>query len=202
MEEAYFVHPSSYVDEPCQIGAGTKIWHFSHIMKNCRIGERCNIGQNVVISPDVIIGNNVKIQNNVSVYTGCILEDDVFCGPSMVFTNVVNPRSHVIRRDEYKTTLVRRGASLGANCTIVCGVTIGRYAFVGAGSVVTKDIPDYALVYGTPARLSGWMCGCGIKLPFAGSDGFEKGTCPACGMHYTRRGREVAVLKPASDECL
>jgi len=133
---SYFVHESSYIDEPSEIGAGTKIWHFCHVMKNCRIGINCNIGQNVVISPDVVIGNNVKIQNNVSVYTGCILEDDVFCGPSMVFTNVVNPRSHVIRKDEYKTTLVRRGASLGANCTVVCGTTIGRYAFIGAGAVV------------------------------------------------------------------
>src|ERR1700759_925187 len=143
----FFVHESAYVDEPCAVGAGTKIWHFSHVMKNCSIGERCNIGQNVVISPDVVIGNNVKIQNNVSVYTGVILEDDVFCGPSMVFTNVINPRSHVVRKDEYKTTRIRRGASLGANSTVVCGTIIGRYAFVGAGSVVTKDIPDYALVY-------------------------------------------------------
>ena len=143
---AYFVHESSYVDEPCEIGAGTKIWHFSHVMKNCRIGEHCNIGQNVVVSPDVVIGNNVKIQNNVSVYTGVILEDDVFCGPSMVFTNVMNPRSHVIRKDEYRTTLVRRGASFGANSTVVCGTTMGRYAFVGAGAVVTRDVPDYALV--------------------------------------------------------
>jgi UDP-2-acetamido-3-amino-2,3-dideoxy-glucuronate N-acetyltransferase len=194
MEKTYFVHPSSYVDEPCEIGTGTKIWHFSHIMKNCRVGERCNIGQNVVVSPNVTIGNNVKIQNNVSVYTGCILEDDVFCGPSMVFTNVVNPRSHVIRRDEYKTTLVRQGASLGANCTIVCGITIGRYAFVGAGSVVTKDIPDYALVYGNPARLCGWMCACGIKLPFSGTEGSQDGACASCGVHYTRRGREVVAL--------
>ena len=155
---SYFVHESSYVDEPCVIGAGTKIWHFSHVMKNCRIGEGCNIGQNVVISPDVVIGRNVKIQNNVSIYTGCILEDDVFCGPSMVFTNVINPRSHVIRRDEYKTTLVRRGASLGANSTIVCGITIGQYAFVGAGSVVTRDTADYALMYGNPARLHSWLC--------------------------------------------
>lgn len=182
----YFVHESAYVDEPCVVGVGTKIWHFSHVMKNSRIGERCNIGQNVVISPDVVIGNNVKIQNNVSVYTGCILEDDVFCGPSMVFTNVVNPRSHVSRKDEYKTTLVRQGASLGANCTVVCGTTIGRYAFVGAGSVVTKDIPDYALVYGNPARLRGWMCACGIALEFGG-DG-DSGKCRACGAEYRKSG--------------
>ena len=186
-QQNYFVHESSYVDEPCSIGLGTKIWHFSHIMKNSRIGARCNVGQNVVISPDVVIGNNVKIQNNVSVYTGCILEDDVFCGPSMVFTNVVNPRSHVIRKDEYKTTLVRKGASLGANCTVVCGVTIGRYAFIGAGSVVTKDVPDYALMYGNPATLRGWMCNCGIKLSFAA----EAATCSACGAGYVKRGSVV-----------
>src|SRR5436305_877139 len=143
MKRDYFVHESSYIDEPCVIGEGTKIWHFSHIMKDCRIGARVNIGQNVVVSPGVEIGNDVKIQNNVSVYTGCILEDGVFCGPSMVFTNVVNPRSYVARKDEYKTTLVRRGASLGANSTVVCGTTIGRYSFVGAGSVVTRDMPDY-----------------------------------------------------------
>src|SRR5262249_21101222 len=142
----YFVHESSYIDDGCQIGAGTKIWHFSHVMSRARIGARCNIGQNVVISPDVVIGDNVKIQNNVSVYTGVILEDDVFCGPSMVFTNVVNPRSHVSRKDEYRRTLVRRGASLGANSTVVCGHDVGRYAFVGAGAVVTKDVPDYALI--------------------------------------------------------
>src|SRR5579862_7043072 len=187
-----FVHESAYVDEPCEIGAGTKIWHFSHIMKDCRIGERCNIGQNVVISPGVRIGSNVKIQNNVSVYTGCILEDDVFCGPSMVFTNVINPRSHVVRRDEYRTTLVRRGASLGANSTVVCGTTIGQYAFIGAGSVVTRDIPDYALVYGNPATLRGWMCRCGIALEIG--DG-NRGTCRACGVEYTKSGEQVA---PAS----
>jgi UDP-2-acetamido-3-amino-2,3-dideoxy-glucuronate N-acetyltransferase len=157
-------------------------------MKNSRIGAGCNIGQNVVISPDVVIGSNVKIQNNVSVYTGCILEDDVFCGPSMVFTNVVNPRSHVIRKDEYKTTLVRRGASLGANCTVVCGTTIGRYAFVGAGSVVTRDVPDYALVYGNPARVRGWMCACGIGMEF-GAGGRNR--CEACGANYTKSGEQV-----------
>ena len=190
----YFAHESSYVDEPCSIGSGTKIWHFSHIMKNSRIGARCNIGQNVVISPDVVIGDNVKIQNNVSVYTGCILEDDVFCGPSMVFTNVVNPRSHVIRRDEYKTTLVRKGASLGANCTVVCGVTIGRYAFIGAGSVVTKNVPDYALIYGNPAILRGWMCNCGVKLSFA----VETAMCAACGARYLKRSSvEIEALGEA-----
>jgi len=191
MEKPYFVHPSSYVDEPCEIGPGTKIWHFSHVMKNCRIGAGCNIGQNVVVSPDVTIGQNVKIQNNVSIYTGVILEDDVFCGPSMVFTNVVNPRSHVTRRDEYKTTLVKRGASMGANCTIVCGTTIGRYAFVGAGSVVTRDIPDYALVYGNPARLRGWMCACGIAVDF---DPSGKAACKSCGAAYSKTDQTVVPI--------
>src|SRR6202166_308673 len=176
-QKDYFVHASAYVDDPCSIGTGTKVWHFSHVMKNAQIGLHCNIGQNVVISPDVVIGNNVKIQNNVSVYTGCILEDDVFCGPSMVFTNVINPRSHVVRKDEYKTTLVRKGASLGANCTVVCGTTIGRYAFVGAGSVVTRDVPDYTVVYGDPARARGWMCGCGIGLEFGEAAGNSRAKC-------------------------
>jgi UDP-2-acetamido-3-amino-2,3-dideoxy-glucuronate N-acetyltransferase len=188
-----FVHPSSYVDEPCSIGAGTKIWHFSHVMSNCRIGERCNIGQNVVISPEVVIGDNVKIQNNVSVYTGVILEDDVFCGPSMVFTNVTNPRSHVARKNEYKRTLVRRGASLGANSTVVCGVTIGRYAFVGAGSVVTRDVPDYALVYGNPARVRGWMCACGIGIEFKKENGAEAAGCSACGARYLKNEMQVTA---------
>lgn len=190
-QQNYFLHESSYVDEPCSIGAGTKIWHFCHIMKNSRIGANCNIGQNVVISPDVVIGDNVKIQNNVSVYTGCILEDDVFCGPSMVFTNVLNPRSHVVRKNEYKTTLVRKGASLGANCTVVCGTTIGRYAFVGAGSVVTRDIPDYALVYGNPARQHGWMCACGIALEFSAGAGNATGNCNACGAKYIKSGQQI-----------
>ncbi|MBM3271555.1 MAG: N-acetyltransferase [Candidatus Sericytochromatia bacterium] len=163
----YFVHDSSYVDEPCQIGKGTKIWHFSHVMSGAEIGEGCNIGQNVVVSPGVRIGNNVKIQNNVSVYTGVILEDDVFCGPSMVFTNVATPRSHVKRNDpakDYLPTLVKRGASLGANCTVVCGNTIGEYAFVGAGAVVTRDVPAHAVVYGNPARIRAWACRCGVRL--------------------------------------
>jgi UDP-2-acetamido-3-amino-2,3-dideoxy-glucuronate N-acetyltransferase len=202
LEKTYFVHESSYVDEPAKIGAGTKIWHFSHVMKNCEIGEGCNIGQNVVISPDVVIGRNVKIQNNVSVYTGCILEDDVFCGPSMVFTNVVNPRSHVVRRDEYKTTLVRRGASIGANSTVVCGITIGRYAFIGAGSVVTRDVPDYALVYGNPGKVRGWMCNCGIKLPLRISSGNEEGRCDSCGRTYRRRDGNVEELVPVPLENL
>lgn len=200
LERPYFVHESSYVDEPARIGAGTKIWHFSHIMKNCVIGESCNIGQNVVISPDVTIGRNVKIQNNVSVYTGCILEDDVFCGPSMVFTNVVNPRSHVVRRDEYKATRVRRGASIGANSTVVCGITIGQYAFIGAGSVVTQDIPDYALFYGNPARIRGWMCNCGIKLPMTVDSLNEHAQCASCGRTYARSGTNVEELVTASVE--
>ena len=185
-----FVHESSYVDEGCEIGKGSKIWHFSHVMAGARIGERCNIGQNVVVSPQVVIGNNVKIQNNVSIYTGVILEDDVFCGPSMVFTNVVNPRSHVSRKDEYKTTLVKKGASLGANSTIVCGHTVGRFAFIGAGAVVTRDVPDYALVVGNPGRISGWMCSCGVKLA-AGAAPPPRATCQACGTSYTTVGGQL-----------
>ena len=179
----YFAHESSYIDDGCQIGAGTKIWHFSHVMSGARIGGGCNIGQNVVISPAVVVGDNVKIQNNVSIYTGVVLEDDVFCGPSMVFTNVVNPRSHVPRKDEYRRTLVRRGATLGANATVVCGHTIGRYAFIGAGAVVTRDVPDYALVLGNPGRISGWMCQCGVKLA-GGVRAPESVVCRACGCRY------------------
>jgi UDP-2-acetamido-3-amino-2,3-dideoxy-glucuronate N-acetyltransferase len=184
----YFVHPSSYVDEPCEIGEGTKIWHFSHVMSGSKIGRRCNIGQNVVVSPGVRIGDNVKIQNNVSVYTGVELEDDVFCGPSMVFTNVINPRSHVPRRDQYLATLVKRGASIGANATVVCGHTIGAYAFIGAGSVVTHDIPDFALVLGNPARIAGWMCQCGVRLGLRAR--FDDGVgaeCGECGARYAGR---------------
>jgi len=179
----YFVHSSSFVDDGCEIGAGTKIWHFSHVMPRARIGRDCNIGQNVVVSPDVVVGNNVKIQNNVSLYTGVILEDDVFCGPSMVFTNVVNPRSHVPRKNEFLQTLVKKGASIGANTTIVCGNTIGRYAFIGAGAVVTKDVPDYALIVGNPGRITGWMCACGVKLA-SGKDAPASATCKACGTQY------------------
>lgn len=165
-ETEYFVHPSSYVDEPCNIGKGSKIWHFSHIMAHCIIGEQCNIGQNVVISSQVILGRNVKVQNNVSIYTGVICEDDVFLGPSMVFTNVINPRSHVIRKSEYKATLVKKGASIGANATIVCGNTIGKYALIGAGAVITKEVLDYALVVGNPAKQIGWVSERGYKLVF------------------------------------
>lgn len=163
---SYFAHESAYIDEGCQIGEGTKIWHFSHIMSNCILGENCNIGQNVVVSPDVILGRNVKVQNNVSIYTGVVCEDDVFLGPSMVFTNVTNPRSGVNRRGQYSQTIVKKGASIGANATIVCGHDIGKYAFVGAGAVVTKHIPDYALVVGNPARQIGWMSEFGHRLEF------------------------------------
>jgi UDP-2-acetamido-3-amino-2,3-dideoxy-glucuronate N-acetyltransferase len=190
----YTVHPSSFVDEGSEIGAGTKIWHFCHIMPRARIGQRCNIGQNVVISPDVVIGDNVKIQNNVSIYTGVILEDDVFCGPSMVFTNVVNPRSHVSRKDEYRQTLVKKGASIGANATVVCGHTIGRFAFIGAGAVVTKDVPDFALVVGNPGRISGWMCQCGIKLA-SGRTPPAAATCAACGSRYRAGGEHLALVE-------
>jgi UDP-2-acetamido-3-amino-2,3-dideoxy-glucuronate N-acetyltransferase len=192
MPREYFVHESSYIDEPCEIGKGTKIWHFSHIMQNAKIGERCNIGQNVVIAPDVILGNNVKIQNNVSVYTGVICEDDVFLGPSMVFTNVVNPRSHIVRRDQYQQTLIKTGASIGANAVIICGNDIGRYAFIGAGAVVTRDVPDYALVVGNPARIVGWMCSCGIKLDFAKC---QEAVCTACGKRYLKKGDRTVEEK-------
>jgi UDP-2-acetamido-3-amino-2,3-dideoxy-glucuronate N-acetyltransferase len=195
---AYFAHPSSFIDEGSVVGDGTKIWHFSHVMAGARIGEGCNIGQNVVISPDVVVGNNVKIQNNVSVYTGVVLEDDVFCGPSMVFTNVVNPRSHVSRRDEYRPTIVRRGATLGANCTVVCGHSVGCYAFVGAGAVVTRDVPDYGLVLGNPARLAGWMCRCGIKLTSGVRLVQERLACASCGAKYraTDDGRLAFCTTP------
>jgi UDP-2-acetamido-3-amino-2,3-dideoxy-glucuronate N-acetyltransferase len=176
----YFVHPSSIVDEGCQIGEGTTIWHFSHITAGSRIGRECHLGQNVYVAPGVRVGNNVKIQNNVSLYTGVELEDDVFCGPSMVFTNVINPRSHISRKHEYRRTLVQRGASIGANAVIICGATLGRYSFVAAGAVVTKDVPDNALMIGVPAVRVGWMCQCGVRLP----EGINVATCGACGQGY------------------
>ena len=178
-----FVHESSFVDAGARIGNGTKIWHFCHVMPGAVIGERCNLGQNVVVMNGVRIGNNVKIQNNVSVYEGVEIEDDVFCGPSMVFTNVMNPRAHVIRKHEYRRTLVRRGSSIGANATIVCGVTLHEYCFVGAGAVVTANVPPFALVVGVPAKRVGWMCQCGERLPESG-----EGTCEACGSSYERAG--------------
>jgi len=190
----YFAHPSAAVDQPCEIGVGTKIWHFAHIMKGSKIGSNCNLGQNVHVAPDVRIGRNVKIQNNVSLYTGVELEDDVFCGPSMVFTNVITPRSHVNRKAEYKRTLVKRGASLGANSTIVCGVTVGRYAFVGAGAVVTKDVPAHALVVGVPARRVGWVCECGVRLELSA----EIWSCPQCGENYTGIGGELSKINASA----
>ncbi|MCQ2336059.1 MAG: N-acetyltransferase [Paludibacteraceae bacterium] len=189
---SYFKHESSYVDENCVIGEGTKIWHFSHVMSGCKIGENCNIGQNVVISPDVVLGNNVKIQNNVSVYTGVIAEDDVFMGPSMVFTNVINPRSHVSRKDEYKQTILKKGCSVGANATVVCGHTIGEYALIGAGTVVTKDVKPFALMVGNPARQLGWVSENGQKLHF---DADGNATCPATGQEYKLKDGFVTRIK-------
>ncbi|MFZ9943378.1 MAG: acyltransferase [Bacteroidia bacterium] len=190
-EKDFFVHESSYVDEGCVIGKGTRIWHFTHVMPGCTIGESCNIGQNVVISPGVTLGNNVKIQNNVSVYTGVHCEDDVFLGPSMVFTNVTNPRSAVNRRGAYKTTMVRKGATIGANATIVCGNEIGAFAFIGAGAVVTKNVPDFALVVGNPARQTGWMSRYGHKLTFD-ADGIA--VCPESQEHYKLENGLVTII--------
>ncbi len=181
-EPSYYAHPSAYIDEPCEIGAGTKIWHFCHISPRARIGERCNLGQNVFVAGDVLIGNNVKIQNNVSVYAGVELEDDVFCGPSCVFTNVINPRSQIVRQSQYQGTLVRRGATIGANATIVCGATVGRYGFIGAGAVVRGDVPDYALMLGVPAVQRGWMSRHGHRLPEPDEEGMMR--CPESGWRY------------------
>ncbi len=181
-DQLYFVHPSSHVDNPCQIGAGTKIWHFCHVMANAQIGAKCVLGQNVFVAAGVVVGDNVKIQNNVSLYEGVILEDDVFCGPSCVFTNVVNPRAQIVRRDQYQRTLVRRGATIGANATIVCGVTIGRYAFIAAGAVVRGDVPDYALMMGVPAKQRGWMSRHGHRLINRDREAFL--ICPESGWRY------------------
>ena len=178
----YFVHDSAYVDEPCEIGKGTKIWHFSHVMKDVKIGENCIFGQNVNVASGVVIGNNVKVQNNVSIYAGTVIEDDVFLGPSCVLTNVTNPRSQILRHSLYEKTIFRRGATVGANATIVCGIELGRYSFVSAGGVVTKDVPDYALVVGVPAKLVGWISRHGIPLPEPDADGIM--ICPESGYYY------------------
>ena len=195
MTSEYFAHESAYIDEGAEVGAGTKIWHFSHVMPRAKVGRKCNIGQNVVISPDCVVGDNVKIQNNVSVYTGVILEDDVFCGPSMVFTNVINPRSHIERKDEYKTTLVKKGATIGANATVVCGVTLGRYCFIGAGAVVTRDVPDFALIVGAPGKLRGYVCFCGDKLGIGlDENDVESSECQSCGRQYQKKMNEISEI--------
>lgn len=191
MNENYFAHPTAVIDEGCEIGSGVKIWHFSHIMPGSIIGENCNIGQNVVVSPGVKLGKNVKIQNNVSIYEGVICEDDVFLGPSMVFTNVINPRSAVVRKHDYKNTLVKKGASIGANATIICGNNIGEYSFVGAGAVVTKEVAPYALVMGNPARQTGWVSEYGIKLKF---DNEGKAICSESGENYILKNNRVSKL--------
>jgi UDP-2-acetamido-3-amino-2,3-dideoxy-glucuronate N-acetyltransferase len=188
----YFVHESSYVDEGAKIGGGTKIWHFCHVMAGAVIGERCNLGQNVVVMSGSRLGRNVKVQNNVSIYEGVVLEDDVFCGPSCVFTNVVNPRSHVPRKSEYQRTLVRRGASIGANATILCGITLGEYSFIGAGAVVRSDVPPFALMVGVPARRVGWMCRCGVRLQLREG----AATCGACGTTYREREGVLRLIDP------
>lgn len=189
MKDNYFVHESSYIDDNVAIGAGTKIWHFSHVLSNTVIGENCVLGQNVVAGPDVIIGNNCKIQNNVSVYKGVEMEDGVFCGPSMVFTNVINPRAFIEKKNEFQKTLLKKGCSIGANATIVCPVTIGRFALIGAGSVVTRDVADYALITGVPGKQTGWVCECGEVL--RGSDLL----CSSCGKKYAREGEGLRVIK-------
>lgn len=190
-DNLYFAHESSYIDRPCTIGAGTRIWHFCHVMANCTIGKNCNIGQNVLISSGCVVGDNVKIQNNVSIYKGVTLEDDVFCGPSMVFTNVINPRSHVERKDEFLKTLVKCGASIGANATVVCGTTLGNHSFVGAGAVVTRDVPDHGVAYGSPARVRGWMCKCGLGLALSSDPDTNDDARCSCGAQYEKHGMRV-----------
>ena len=190
MGRDYFVHPTAVVDEPVDIGEGTKIWHFTHVMSGARIGTNCVIGQNVFIGSGAVLGNSTKVQNNVSIYDGVVLEDHVFCGPSMVFTNVFNPRSFISRKKEFRNTLVRRGATIGANVTIVCGNTIGQYAFIGAASVVTRDVPDYALVYGNPGKVKGWVCQCAEEIVFRSG----KALCKACGRSYGKTKDKVEFL--------
>jgi UDP-2-acetamido-3-amino-2,3-dideoxy-glucuronate N-acetyltransferase len=187
----YFAHPTAVIDEGCEIGKGSKIWHFSHIMPNCKIGNNCNIGQNVVVSPEVVLGNNVKVQNNVSIYTGVTCEDDVFLGPSMVFTNVINPRSAIKRREEYRKTIVRKGATIGANATIICGYEIGEYAFIGAGAVITKEVKPYALMVGNPAKQIGWMSEYGHRLHF-NEDGIA--VCPESKEQYLLRNNSISKV--------
>ena len=189
MSSAPYIHESAYVDDGAVVGEGTKVWHFCHVLRGAVIGARCSLGQNVVVMNGVRLGDNVKVQNNVSIYEGVEIEDDVFCGPSMVFTNVMNPRSHVSRKNEYRRTLVKRGASIGANATIVCGVTLGEYAFVGAGAVITKDVLPFALMVGVPAKRVGWMCRCGERLVDSGV-----GTCKACGTTYEKRGDGIGLV--------
>jgi len=190
----YYFHPTATVEQDCQIGEATKIWHYSHIMKEAKIGKNCTIGQNVFVDSKAVLGNNVKVQNNVSIYDCVKLEDAVFCGPSVVFTNVINPRSHIPRKNEFRETLVKNGATLGANATIICGITIGEYAFIGAGAVVTKDVPPYALVYGNPGRIKGWMCMCGIKLEFSQN----QTQCHSCGKKYMKNNETIKTV--ATDE--
>jgi UDP-2-acetamido-3-amino-2,3-dideoxy-glucuronate N-acetyltransferase len=190
IEKGYFVHPAAVIDEGVEIGEGTKIWHFTHIMPGAKIGRNCIVGQNVFIGSGVTLGNNIKVQNNVSIYDGVILEDDVFCGPSMVFTNVFNPRSFISRKKEFRMTLVRKGATIGANVTVVCGNMIGHYAFIGAGSVVTRDIPDYALVYGNPGRMKGWVCQCAEEITFRSG----KAVCKDCGKKYKKDSTGVKPI--------
>ena len=189
----YFAHESSYIDDGAVIGRGTKIWHFCHVMPGAIIGERCTLGQNVVVMPRAVVGNNVRIQNNVSIYEGVILEDDVFCGPSCVFTNVINPRSHVSRKEEYRQTLVRKGATIGANATVVCGYELGEYCFIGAGAVVTGNVIPYALMVGVPARQVGWVCRCGVGLTV--TEG--KGTCSSCGTNYREKAGRLGPVDPS-----
>jgi UDP-2-acetamido-3-amino-2,3-dideoxy-glucuronate N-acetyltransferase len=191
MNQEYFAHPTAVIDEGCKIGQGTKIWHFSHIMSDCVIGKNCNLGQNVVVSPNVVLGDNVKVQNNVSIYTGVMCEDDVFLGPSMVFTNVINPRSAIVRKNEYRQTLVKKGASIGANATIVCGNNIGEYALIGAGAVITKLVKPYALVVGNPARQIGWVSEFGHRLQF---DESGVAVCPESGQRYQLKNNEVVKI--------
>lgn len=190
MDKPYFVHPTAVIDESTEIGEGTQIWHFSHVMAGAKIGRNCLLGQNVFIASGAILGDNIKVQNNVSIFKGVILENDVFCGPSAVFTNVFNPRSFISRKAEFRQTLVKRGATIGANATIICGNTIGEYAFIGAGSVVTKDVPDYALVYGNPGRIKGWVCQCAVEIVFRSG----KATCKACGKRYQKDRTGVRLI--------